>query len=94
MLDWYRRLIRLRREYRELADGRLDRVRVSFDERERWLHVHRGSFTIACNLSDALRSVPLPADRPRSVLLSSDSAVTLASESIQLPPESVAILGR
>ena len=94
MLDWYRRLIRLRREHRDLADGRLDRVRVSFDERERWLHVHRGSFTIACNLSDAHRSVPLTSDRRRRVLLASDSAVTLAAEAIQLPPESVTILGR
>ena len=94
MLDWYRRLIRLRRDHRELADGRLDRLGVSFDERERWLRVNRGSFTIACNLSDAPRSVPLSPDRPRSDLLSSDSAVRLAADAIQLPPESVAILGR
>ena len=94
MLDWYRRLIRLRRDHPELTDGRLDRLRVSFDERERWLCVERGSLTIACNLSDAPRSVPLALDRPRSVRLASDSVVTLAAEAIELPPTSVAILGR
>src|SRR5262249_46334561 len=74
MLGWYRRLIRLRREHRELTDGRLDRVRVDFDEQERWLRLDRGSITVACNLSDVPRSLPLTADRPRRVLLSSDSA--------------------
>ncbi len=94
LLDWYRRFIRLRRDHPELADGRLDRVRVSFDERERWLCVERGPFTIACNLDKAPHSVPLAWDQPRCVLLASDPGVTLAAQAVELSPESVTVLGR
>ena len=42
LLDWYRSLLALRRSRPELADPRLDQVRVDFDEDARWLLVHRG----------------------------------------------------
>ena len=93
MLDWYRRLIRLRRDHPALADGRLDRARVSFDERERWLCVKRGPFAIVCNLDKAPRLVPLARDQARRILLTSDSDVRLARETVEVTPESVAILG-
>ncbi|HEU5464131.1 MAG TPA: malto-oligosyltrehalose trehalohydrolase, partial [Candidatus Binatia bacterium] len=42
MLDWHRRLIRLRHEFAALSDGRLDRVTVAFDEQAKWLVMTRG----------------------------------------------------
>jgi Domain of unknown function (DUF3459) len=56
--------------------------------------VDRGAFTIACNLSAARRAVPLAPHRPRRVVLASTPDVTVAAETVELPPESVAILGR
>ena len=40
MLEWYRRLIRLRRCVRDFENGRLDLDSVSFDEAARWLRAH------------------------------------------------------
>jgi maltooligosyltrehalose trehalohydrolase len=37
LLDWHRRLIRLRRAVPALSDGRLERMRVDYDEEARWL---------------------------------------------------------
>jgi len=94
VLDWHRRLIRLRRNHAELSDGRLDRLRVLFDEKDRWLRVDRGPVTIAANLGDAPRAVPVALQGPRGVLLASGADVTVTAGAVELPPESVAILGR
>ena len=51
---------RLRRAVPALADGRLDRVRVGFDEEARWLVVERGPVAVACNLADRAQCVPVP----------------------------------
>ena len=53
MLDWYRRLVALRRTTPGLRDGRRDRIRVEFDERAAWLVVERPPVTVACNLGSA-----------------------------------------
>ncbi|MBS2963416.1 malto-oligosyltrehalose trehalohydrolase [Actinocrinis puniceicyclus] len=104
LLDWHRRLIALRHSEPDLYDPGLARVRVAFDEAERWLVLTRGRIRVAVNLADAARSVPL--DRPvESVLLASDegagaqqpheertAAVRSSGDSVRLPAESVAIV--
>lgn len=59
LLALYRSLTALRRAVPELADPRLDRVQVDFDEQQRWLVVHRGRLRIAVNLGDDAQTVPL-----------------------------------
>lgn len=93
MLDWYRRLIRLRREYADLAAGGAATLRARYDEAEGWLAVERGKLTLACNLADEWRRVPLAAGRPRHVLLTSDEAMRARADGLELPPEAVALLG-
>src|SRR5262249_4878993 len=93
MLEWYRRLIRLRRDHPELRDGRLDQLRVSFEENVRWLLAARGPFSIPGNLSAAARAVSLAPDRPRTVLPASDERVRVTADAIELPRESVVIVG-
>jgi len=88
LLDWYRRLIRLRRDIPELADGRLDRVRATCDEEARWLVVHRGRLTIACNLGSA--DVRLPT--AGRLLAASEPGVGVHDGSVLLPPDSVGLL--
>jgi maltooligosyltrehalose trehalohydrolase len=93
LLDWHCRLIRLRREQRDLSDGRLDRVRTTFDEHARWFLMERGAVTVACNLADEPRRLPLGRGRPRDVLVSSDAGVRVGSRTLDMPPDSVVILG-
>jgi maltooligosyltrehalose trehalohydrolase len=93
LLAWHRQLIRLRRAQPALSDGRMDLVRTVFDESARWLTVERGPVTIACNLAGAAQRVRLGADRPRRILLASDPAVDVGGDGIELPADSLAILG-
>ena len=90
-LAWYRALVALRRAEPDLADPRLHRVHVDWDERARWLVVHRGRLRVVCNLADEARTVPLGV-APAGVLLASDDAVTLQEAGVVLPAESVAIV--
>ncbi|RKE18548.1 malto-oligosyltrehalose trehalohydrolase [Streptomyces sp. TLI_171] len=50
LLDWYRRLIRLRRTAPELADGDLAAVVVRHDAAAGWLAVHRGRYRVLVRL--------------------------------------------
>lgn len=61
-LLWIRDLIRLRREHPDLLDGCLDRVRVRFDETERWLAMRRGGIVTLGNFSGRKVRVPIPGD--------------------------------
>ncbi|HEY1633264.1 MAG TPA: malto-oligosyltrehalose trehalohydrolase [Acidimicrobiales bacterium] len=87
LLDWYRRLIRLRRDVRELGDGRVDRVRVTV-EQEGCLVVRRGPITIACNLGEDTSVL----DADGSLLLGSEEDVSLGDGRLHLPSATVGIL--
>ena len=93
MLEWYRQLIRLRRQTPGLAAGLMESARADFDEQARWFRLSRGLITVACNLSAQTQAVPLSPDRPRGLLLASRPDVRLQEAAIELPAESVAILG-
>lgn len=54
----YRELIALRRNEPDLADPWLDHLMIDFDEERRWIVMHRGAVSIACNLG--ADSVPIP----------------------------------
>jgi maltooligosyltrehalose trehalohydrolase len=90
MLDWYRRLIALRRQLPALSDGRRDLVRTSFDEEQGWLVVTRGPVTVAVNLGPD--PVALPVTGSVEMLASSEPAIALADGAVELPPDSVAVL--
>ena len=91
MLDWYRRLIELRRSAPALLDDDLAAVEVRFDETARWLVVERGSITIACNLGSKPVELDLAQTRRGSVLMTSAHEPGADAEVIRLPAESVTI---
>jgi len=95
ILAWHRALIRLRRTHPDLADDRLERIRVSFEETDtvRWLVVERGAVAIACNLTASGQRIVDPVLRGKALLLVSGAGVALQGAAIDLPGESVAILG-
>jgi maltooligosyltrehalose trehalohydrolase len=101
MLEWYRALLRLRRSSPELTDPRLDMVRVSFSEEERWLTVSRGSLLIAANLGDSPAEVPLgervlaPAGAESArLLLASREGVAVAGAALRVPEATFAVIAR
>ncbi|MBW3643751.1 MAG: malto-oligosyltrehalose trehalohydrolase [Actinobacteria bacterium] len=93
VLAWYCRLVALRRSTSGLADGRLDRVRVRYDEDARWLVVERGQLRVAANLGEVEHKVDLGEGAGLSLLLASDERIALDSGSVTLQPDSVAICG-
>jgi maltooligosyltrehalose trehalohydrolase len=91
ILDWHKRLIRLRRSEATLCDGRMDLVRAQFDENNRWLAVERGPLTIVCNLGQFPAAVRLR-EGAHQLLAASDVGITFTSPTATLPADSVAIL--
>jgi maltooligosyltrehalose trehalohydrolase len=92
LLTWHRRLIQLRREIPALSDGRLERVRTTFDESAKWFVVRRGPLLIACNLSNVAQRVPLGLRHSGKLLLASIDNVEFTHDAVALPADSVAIL--
>jgi maltooligosyltrehalose trehalohydrolase len=91
VLEWYRRLLALRRAEPELSDPRLDAVQVRADADARLVVVTRGRLRVACNLGPEPREVAL--DGPcAEVLLSSADGVAAGSAALTLPGESVAVV--
>jgi maltooligosyltrehalose trehalohydrolase len=94
MLDWYRRLLRLRRGHADLTDNRAGAARVSFDESERWIVIERGRTTVAANLGARAVSITLPTN-PGALLLASDiDATNVESNVVTLAPMSLVALAR
>jgi maltooligosyltrehalose trehalohydrolase len=89
LLAWYKKLIALRRSTPSLTDGRLDRVKVKFDERAKWLVMKRGRTEVVCNFAADRQAIPI-AGKSKEVLCS-ESGWHLRPGLIELPADSVAI---
>ncbi|MEO9133404.1 MAG: malto-oligosyltrehalose trehalohydrolase [Jatrophihabitantaceae bacterium] len=88
MLELYRALIALRAAEPDLRDGDLTAVQVEYDEDERWILVHRGSFVAVANLSAESRTVAVQA----SGVVLATGAVELGDATAIIAPESAAVL--
>jgi maltooligosyltrehalose trehalohydrolase len=91
VLEFYRRAVALRRSRPQLSDPRLDHVEVAYDEGARWLVVHRGSLRVAVNLGAERQEIPLDGT-PMGVLLSSVPGFVYRDGSVELEPQSVAVI--
>ena len=91
MLDWYRRLIRLRRESPDLSDPRLDRIAVEANEEEGTIEIQRGSMRILVNLGSEPSEFDV--DGTGVLHLSSDPSAGSTGSGIILAGDSVAIVG-
>jgi maltooligosyltrehalose trehalohydrolase len=90
MLDWYRRLIHLRRGSSALNDGTPGQVEVTFDEEGRWLVMERGAVKVLCNLGDA--PVRFENSKGCALVLASLAGIEAGGDGIVLPPNSLAVL--
>jgi len=89
ILALYRQLLRLRREQPDLADSRLGRVEVDFDEDAKWIIVHRGAFEVAANLADHAQPLPVTSG---DVLFGTEPDLQVEALQITLPAQSAAII--
>ncbi len=90
MLEWYRRLIALRRGSPALNDGEPGQTKVSFDEERRWLVMERGAVTVMGNLG--AETVGLDNPRGLTLVLASRVDVEAAGDKVVLPPDTLAVL--
>jgi len=86
LLELYRALIALRHDEPDLADPWLDHMSVDYDEEQRWIALHRGAFTLVCNMGEETVTVPVAGE---VVLASADPTVGAGTE---LPGQSFTIL--
>ncbi|MEU3411555.1 malto-oligosyltrehalose trehalohydrolase [Streptomyces sp. NPDC006658] len=63
VLDWYRRLIALRRAQSDLTDPDLAATQVAYDGQARWLAFRRGDVRVAVNLGKESAAIPLGTGR-------------------------------
>jgi len=92
MLEWYRKLIHLRRRSAALNDGDLGHVKVQFDEEQRWLSMGRGLVKVMFNLGN--RPVEFNVEEGARLALASREDVAVAKNKVVLPPDSLVVLSR
>jgi maltooligosyltrehalose trehalohydrolase len=90
MLEWYRRLIALRRGSASLNDGTPRQTKVSFDEEKKLLVMERGAITVMCNLGAQTADLSNPRRLP--LLLASRADVAATEDRVVLPPDTLAVL--
>ncbi|MFK3983627.1 malto-oligosyltrehalose trehalohydrolase [Micromonospora sp. NPDC050397] len=89
MLDFYRRLIALRRSRPDLSDPRLDRIDVRYGDQ--FLVVRRGNCVVAANLAGKPQRIDL-ASVVRTVLLATGPGAIVTRNGVELPAESAVIV--
>lgn len=92
ILQWHRALIRLRRRFSALTDGRLNATRVRFDEAASWFIIERGPVIVVCNLADTARRIPCSGLAGKGIVLSSDSGASVHGDTLVMPQQSVSIV--
>ncbi len=90
MLAWHQALIHLRRSTPDLNNGEPGNTRVFYDEEKLWLRMQRGNITVACNLADTDCSLQVRSGS--TVLLISNTGITVENQALTLAANSIAIL--
>jgi maltooligosyltrehalose trehalohydrolase len=90
MLEWYRRLIALRREEAALTCGEFRQLEVNFDETRKWLRMKRGPIEMVFNAGTS--EVRLPLAHRYETLLASAPEVACETDLLLLPERSVVVL--
>jgi maltooligosyltrehalose trehalohydrolase len=90
ILDWYRRLIHLRRGSMALNDGDLAHTKVEFDDAAKWLVMDRGAVRVVINLG----SEPMGFEVAEGFRLEmvSRGGIGILGGKIILPPDTVAVV--
>jgi maltooligosyltrehalose trehalohydrolase len=90
MLDWFSKLIHIRRASPSLNDGDTGHTKIRCDPEKNWLVMDRGQVQVLANLG----SQPAESDVPEDykLLAQSDSGIAVDAGKISLPPNTLALL--
>ncbi len=91
MLDWYRKLLALRREQPALHSADLRRVQVNFEETGRWLLMTRDNIQVVCNFAAVPRTISI-ARKGSTVLAASATGVEVNAGNVRVPGMTAVIL--
>ncbi|WP_433366098.1 malto-oligosyltrehalose trehalohydrolase [Actinoplanes sp. CA-142083] len=89
VLDLYRRLIKLRRDFSDLSDPWLSKVEVWHGDQH--VVIRRGGCVVAANLAPEAQTVSLRSV-PSKVLLATSPGVVLQRDRVELPAESAVVV--
>ena len=92
MLEWYRELIRLRRETPALNAAEPGQTRVTYDERGKSFSMTRGPMMLCCNLGKDEYRFELPGKC--AAILSSRADVALTDGALVLAPDTAVVLDK
>lgn len=96
LFSWYQSLIALRKKFSDLSDGRLARVKVVFDEEEKWFMFKRGKIIIIVNFSSRMQIITRKklnlGDEQLNILMSSDLKNLWEGKDVLLQAESILVL--
>lgn len=93
MLDWYRRLIALRRRIPGLRDGRRPTVRADLDAG--WVALDRAGASVLLNLGAMSSTIPWPngtTDRSWALALGSRAGINVTPTGVEIAPMAVALV--
>jgi maltooligosyltrehalose trehalohydrolase len=90
MLEWYRSLIRLRRNSTYLNDGDRGHTKVRCNEQERWVVMDRVGVQVLVNLGHEAKSFEVP--KGFQVVLASRDGIRANGGEVTLPVNALAIL--
>jgi maltooligosyltrehalose trehalohydrolase len=89
MLEWYRKLIHIRKNIPDLRSGSLDNIEVNFDDEQKWIDIQRAKTRIIANFGDAC--CRLDKKNSSRIILGSDKRVEFTGSRIEMPSNSVGI---
>lgn len=94
LLQFYRDLIRLRREVPDLIDDDRSRTSLEYDRDDpSWFVLHRGAVAIVANLADHPREVPLTGSEVARPMLLTWDPVVVEPTGVRMTGHSVVVLG-
>lgn len=98
LLQFYQKLIELRKTQPSLQSDALEAVRVEFDEQDRWLALDRGEIAVLANFSESHQQLHLERIALVGVslnpLLVSNAGFSVSSTHAELPPHSISIVAK
>lgn len=90
MLEWFTKLIHIRRASNSLNDGDTKHTRVHYDPDKVWLAIDRGQVQVLTNLGSNSADFDVPAGY--RLIAQSHSSIALTGGKVSLPPDTLAIL--
>lgn len=92
VLETYRSLIVLRRQFAEFRSGRVDAGSVVFHEEMGWIYFRRGRFLCVFNFAERRQQISIPATGELSFRFVFPQEGSLEENGVELPANGVAVL--